>query len=171
MLKIRPSSSKDNQSIGRLIADTYAQFNLSELTVKQRNEMMGPFLHAYSADPAHRDAIVKAIKAPTVLVAELDGKIVGVLRGGRVDSLGRIVVQSLFVSGKVHRKGIGRKLMKHFERKYIKDGVVVFKLLSTLHAVPFYLAMGYRRSTGVRYIRSFDGAGLPAQPMKKTVSG
>ncbi len=29
----------------------------------------------------------------------------------------------------------------------VARGVTVFKLLATMHAVPFYLAMGYRKST------------------------
>ena len=86
-----------------------------------------------------------------------------------MDELGRTVLQSLFVSGKYHHLGIGRKLVERFEKEYIDRGVTVFKLLATLYAVPFYLAMGYRKSTGVRSIYSFDGAGLPSQPMKKVL--
>jgi GNAT superfamily N-acetyltransferase len=140
MLTIRSYQESDAQSVGILIADTYSEFNLAE-----------------------------AIRAPTVLVAEMDGQIVGVLRGGRTDRLGRTVLQSLFVSGKHHRQGIGRKLVERFEQEYIPRGVTVFKLLATLHAVPFYLEMGYRKSTGVRSIHSFEGQGLPSQPMKKVL--
>lgn len=152
-----------------LIADTYSEFNLSELTTKQQETMLGPFLYARSSEPSHQKAIAEAIHAPTVLVAEMSGQIVGVLRGGRTDEMGRTVLQSLFVSGNYHRQGIGRKLVERFEKEYIARGVTVFKLLATLHAVPFYLAMGYRKSTGVRFIHSFEGQGLPSQPMKKVV--
>ena len=38
-------------------------------------------------------------------------------------------------------------------------------------AVPFYLAMGYVRSTGVRSCWSFEGRGLPVQPMRKVLRG
>jgi GNAT superfamily N-acetyltransferase len=152
-----------------LIADTYSEFNLSELTTKQQETMLGPFLYARSSEPSHQKAIAEAIHAPTVLVAEMSGQIVGVLRGGRTDEMGRTVLQSLFVSGNHHRQGIGRKLVERFEKEYIARGVTVFKLLATLHAVPFYLAMGYRKSTGVRFIHSFEGQGLPSQPMKKVV--
>jgi GNAT superfamily N-acetyltransferase len=152
-----------------LIADTYSEFNLSELTTKQQETMLGPFLYACSSEPSHQKAIAEAIQAPTVLVAEMSGQIVGVLRGGRTDEMGRTVLQSLFVSGNHHRQGIGRKLVERFEKEYIARGVTVFKLLATLHAVPFYLAMGYRKSTGVRFIQSFEGQGLPSQPMKKVV--
>lgn len=166
---IRPYQESDAPSVGKLIADTYSQFNLSDFSDAQRDEMLGPFLHARSADAPHRRAIADAIHAPTVLVAEMDGRVVGVLRGGRVDYLGRTVLQSLFVSGDCHRQGVGRQLVERFEQEYLARGVTVFKLLATMEAVPFYLAMGYRKSTGARSIHSFEGRGLTSQPMKKIV--
>jgi hypothetical protein len=36
--------------------------------------------------------------------------------------------------------------------------------------VPFYLAMRYHRSTGVRSMRSFETGGLTYQPMKKSLA-
>lgn len=169
MLTIRPYHQRDAARAGMVIADTYAAFNLNEMAVEQRELMLGPFLHARSAEELHQRAIAAAIRAPTVLVAEEAGNIVGVLRGGRMDELRRTVLQSLFVSGSHHRRGIGRALVKEFEGEYVARGVTVFKLLATMHAVPFYLAHGYRKSTGVRNIRSFDGVGLPSQPMKKVI--
>ena len=171
MLTIRPYQESDAQNVGVLIADTYGTYNLSEFSSSQRDEMLGPFLHARSADASQRQAIADAIHAKTVLVAEMDGVIVGVLRGGRVDALGRTVLQSLFVSGDCHRQGIGRQLVERFEQEYIVRGARVFKLLATMEAVPFYLEMGYRKSTGARSIHSFDGRGLMSQPMKKVMKG
>jgi len=169
MLTIRRYRKSDAHAVGMCIADTYRKFNLSELTSEQQKAMLGPFLYARSKEPSHQQAIADAIRAPSVWVADVDGAIVGVLRGGRVDELGRTVLQSLFVSGKYHRQGIGQALVKKFEHEYIARGVTVFKLLATLHAVPFYLSMGYKKSTGMRSIHSFDGSGLPSQPMKKIV--
>lgn len=169
MLTIRPYRESDAKQVGVLIADTYSEFNLSELTTERQEAMLGPFLYARSSEPSHQGAIAEAIHAPTVLVAELDGQIVGVLRGGRRDKLGRTILQSLFVSGNHHRLGIGRKLVERFEQEYTARGVTIFKLLATVYAVPFYLEMGYRKSTGMRSIHSFEGQGLPSQPMKKVV--
>ena len=111
MLTIRPYQESDAVRIGILIADTYSEFNLSDLTPEQRDLMLGPFLYARSTESSQRESIAEAIHAPTVLVAELDGQVVGILRGGRTDWLGRTVLQSLFVSGSHHRQGIGRKLV------------------------------------------------------------
>jgi GNAT superfamily N-acetyltransferase len=98
-----------------------------------------------------------------VFVAEEGAKIVGVLRG-RKERLG-----SLFVRGDRHRQGIGRKLVEHFERASRTKGVEVIRVAATLYGVPFYLAMGYKRSTGVRSSQSFEGRGLPIQPMRKVL--
>ena len=98
MLIIRTYEESDAQSVGILIADTYSEFNLSNFSMEQRNAMLGPFLYARSSEPSHCENIAKVIRAPTVLVAEMDGQIVGVLRCGRTDELGRTVLQSLFVT-------------------------------------------------------------------------
>jgi GNAT superfamily N-acetyltransferase len=157
----------DAAGVGRLIARTYSAFNLSFATPEQRDGLLGPLRFAESVEPAHRAAIAQAIGAPVVLVAEEKGAVVGVLRGGRVDHEGRAVLQSLFVDAAHQRGGIGRRLVGRFERVCRSRGVTCVKLASTPYAVPFYQAMGYRRSTGVRSMRSFETDGLPCQPMKK----
>ena len=58
---------------------------------------------------------------------------------------------------------------RRFEQEYIAKGVRVFKLSATLYAVPFYLSVGYKRSTGIRSMHSFEEGGLPYQPMKKVM--
>ena len=169
MFTIRRYQKNDTEQIGILIADTYGDFNLNEISPEKRQSMLGPFAFARSSAPEHRKAIAEAIEAPSVWVAEVDGKIVGVLRGGRIDHLGRTVLSSLFVSGTHHRQGIGRALVEHFEQEYIAKGVSIFKLSATLYAVPFYVNVGYKKSTGVRSMHSFEEGGLPYQPMKKVV--
>ena len=169
MLKICKFTESDVKQVGILIADTYGDFNLPEMTPEKRESMLGPFAFARSSAPEHREAIASAIEAPSVWVAEQDGEIVGVLRGGRTDTKGRTVLSSLFVSGKHHRQGIGRALVEQFEAEYEAQGVSVFKLSATLYAIPFYLSVGYKKSTGVRSMSSFDEFGLPYQPMKKVV--
>jgi GNAT superfamily N-acetyltransferase len=170
MITIRTYRDDDAVSVGRLIARTYSAFNLGFATPDQRASLLGPFRFAESTEPAHRAAIAKAIEAPMVLVAEEAGAIVGVLRGGRLDPRGRTVLQSLFVAADHHRRGVGRRLVTRFEQVCLGRNVAVVKLASTLYALPFYQALGYQRSTGVRTGRSFQGSGLPYQPMKKTLA-
>jgi GNAT superfamily N-acetyltransferase len=164
MFKIRKYRESDAISVGILIHDTYSKFNLSFASPDEQKAFLGPFQHARSDDQAHRDKIAQVIRASMVFVAENDGEIVGVLRG-RVDKM-----QSLFVSEACHRQGVGRKLVERFEQECLKQNASVIKLMGTLYATPFYQALGYKKSTGVRSMRTFDGVGLPYQPMKKILS-
>jgi len=160
---IRAYRESDAPSVGRLIADTYATYNLGFLAPEAQGPFLGPFAHADSSDPTHQSAIAQVIRSETVLVAEQDGQIVGVLRG-RKERLA-----SLFVRGDRQRQGIGRKLVEHFEQISRAQGVQVIRVAATLYGIPFYQAMGYKRSTGLRNGWSFEGHGLPNQPMRKVL--
>ena len=154
----------DAPLVGQLIADTYSRFNLTFAPTEERHLFLGPFQHAGSPEPAHQQAIVEAIRASLVFVAEEEGRMVGVLRG-RKDRL-----QSLFVSGDCHRRGIGRRLVERFEQECTRQGASQIKVAATLFAVPFYLSLGYKRTTGVRAGWSFQGRGLQVQPMKTVLA-
>jgi predicted N-acetyltransferase YhbS len=161
--EIRAYRESDAGAVGRIIADTFAKYNLSSVAAEQRALLLGPFLYAQSRDPAHQAAIARAIRSEMVFVAECDGEIVGVLRG-RTTRLG-----SLFVRGDCHRRGIGRRLVERFEQEVAAQGSTVIKVASTLYAVPFYLAVGYKRTTGVRAYHAFGASGMAYQPMKKVL--
>jgi GNAT superfamily N-acetyltransferase len=163
MVTIRPYRESDAECVGRLIADTYSRFNLSFATPEELGRLLGPFLHACSAEPAHREAVAQVIRAPLVFVADEDGEIVGVLRG-RKERLA-----SLFVRGDHHRRGIGRRLAEQFEQECMRQEATVIRVAATLYAIPFYTALGYRKTTGVRNGWSFEGTGLRYQPMKKVL--
>jgi GNAT superfamily N-acetyltransferase len=163
MVTIRPYGESDAECVGRLIADTFSDFNLGFAPPDQRHKYLGPFRHARSRDESHRAAIAAAIRASIVYVAEDGDDIVGVLRG-RSDKL-----QSLFVKTNHQRQGIGRRLVERFERECSWQGSTVIRVQATLYAVPFYTAMGYKRSTGVRSCQIFEGAGFTYQPMRKVL--
>jgi len=163
MITIRFYQESDAQSIGRLIADTYGEFNLSFVPPEVRGPFLGPFRYARSSEKAHQDAIIEVVKAPMVYVAEDDGEVVGVLRG-RKERLA-----SLFVRGDRQRQGIGRRLVERFEQESARQGTRVVRVAATLYGIPFYLALGYKRSTGVRTGWSFEGRGLKVQPMRKVL--
>jgi GNAT superfamily N-acetyltransferase len=161
MITIRASRESDAPGAGRLIADTYGALNLDFASPEEKGRLLGPFRHAYSTDPAHQEAIARAIRASMVFVAEDGDDIVGVLRG-RKDRL-----QSLFVRQDHHRQGIGRRLVERFEQECTRQGGSSVRVAATLYAIPFYRAMGYKRTTGIRPGWSFGGTGLRVQPMKK----
>ena len=158
---IRPYREEDAGPVGVLIAETYCACNLGFATPAQLPALLGPFAQAHSADPAHRAAIAATIRSQWVWVAEVDGEIVGVLRG-REGRLG-----SLFVRQDCQRQGIGRALVARFESTSQGCGVSRVKVAATLEAVGFYEHVGYRKTTGVRLGRSFEGEGLYWQPMAK----
>jgi GNAT superfamily N-acetyltransferase len=163
MINIRNYHESDSKHVGILIADTYGKFNLDFAAPEELGKLLGPFRHAHSTEKVHQDAIAEILKARMILVAEEDGEIVGVLRGKNER------LHSLFVREDHHRRGIGRRLMEKFERECIAQGARKITLAATLYAVPFYQALGYKRSTGVRSGWSFDGTGLKYQPMKKVI--
>jgi len=151
----------DAQPVGVLIADTYRKYNLNFASPEEQEKLLGPFRHAGSSDPTHQEAITRVLRTEMVFVAEDEGQIVGVLRC----KPGRL--QSLFVREDHHRQGIGRQLVERCEQELARRGSQVIRLAATLYAVPFYEAMGYKKSTGIRNGWSFDGSGLKYQPMKK----
>ena len=163
MITIRSYQESDAEQVGRLIADTYDEFNLSFLPPEERGLFLGPFRYARSPEKAHQAALVEVVRSPMAYVAEEDGEIVGILRG-RKERLA-----SLFVRGDRHRQGIGTRLVQRFELDSIQQGTTMLRVAATLYAVPFYLALGYRRSTGVRTGWSFEGRGLKVQPMRKVL--
>ena len=67
------------------------------------------------------------------------------------------------------RLGIGRQLVAQFEEECRQQEVTVIRVAATLYAIPFYAALGYRKTTGVRNGWSFEGRGLRYQPMKKVL--
>jgi GNAT superfamily N-acetyltransferase len=96
---------------------------------------------------------------PIAFVAEDGGTIVGIVMG-TVDELRR-----LFVRRRCQGQGIGQRLMERYERECRRRGSTRFRIVAALSAVPFYVRMGCKRTTGVR-----THHGLPVQPMRKTLA-
>jgi GNAT superfamily N-acetyltransferase len=161
---IRNYTESDAGDVGRLIADTYSEFNLSFASPEDRRLMLGPFCHAHSPDKVHQKAIVEILRSPMFYIAEVEGEIAGILRG-RKERLA-----SLFVRKNFHHQGVGRKLVKHFEAESLREGTSVVRVAATLYAIPFYLKLGYKKSCGLRNGWSFEGHGFPYQPMKKELN-
>jgi len=163
-ISIRPYTEADAVSVGILIAETYAEFNLSFASGEHLNALLGPFAHAHSSEPDHKLAIIQILRSPIMYVATYDGEICGVLRG-RKERLA-----SLFVSKHYHHQGIGRKLVSQFEKENSKLNAAFIRVAATLYAVDFYSRLGYKKTTGVRPAWSFGGRGLWYQPMKKELN-
>ena len=59
MITLRNYTAQDAEKVGRLIADTYAEFNLAFASPEDRARMLGPFRYADSYDENHRRAIAQ----------------------------------------------------------------------------------------------------------------
>ena len=163
-MRIRKYRQADAAAVGRLICETYRKYNLSHANPVEQDRLLGPFRHAFSDDVDHQKAVRMVIQSPVVYVAESDEEIVGVLRGRDH------VIASLFVAGNHHRKGIGRRLVARFEADCRRRDVPRVRVAATIYAVPFYQALGYKKTTGIRPCRSFDGTDLTYQPMVKNLA-
>lgn len=162
-ITIRDYTPQDSVEVGRLIADTYREFNLSFASVEDQELMLGPFRNAWSLDEEHQRAVEEILRSPIMYVAENERGIIGVLRG-RDRRLA-----SLFVHKAYHRQGIARMLVERFEDEMRKRGIPTIGLAATLYAVPFYQRFGYKKSTGVRTGWSFEKYGFQYQPMRKVL--
>jgi len=154
----------DLSAVGRLIADTHSAFHQTFAPTEERTHYWEPFLHARSLETVRQAEIARQIRAEKVYVAEGEAEIVGVLRG-KIERYGRLL--SLYVRSEYQWRDIGRKLVERFEQDCLWEGIRQVRLAAKPYAVPFYLTLGYRRSTGIRTGYSPQGSGLIYQPMKK----
>lgn len=158
---IRRCRESELLAVARLIADTYRDYNLTFAVPEERDQYLGPFRQAYSGDLQQIESLSTRMRAGIILVADDKDEIVGVVRGEKEK------LSSLFVRGDHHRRGIGRSLVEAFEQECASQGSEVIRLTATLFAVPFYVKMGYKKSTGARPWRAYGGEGMIVQPMKK----
>ena len=163
-MRIRNYQDHDAPAVGCLIAENFRKYNLSHADPEEQERLLGPFRHAFSDDPMHREAVRAILRSPMLYVAKDGKEIVGVLRGRKN------VLASLFVHGDHHGKGIGRMLVERFELDSREHGVEWIRVAATIFAVPFYQALDYKKTTGIRRCHSFEGTDLTYQPMKKMLT-
>ena len=149
-MRIRKMQPKDYVESTKLIQRVYKTMNKNEGSKKAVQSYINRF---HPSNPHFH----KFGKIPLKLVAEDNGKIIGILRG--FDN--KIV--SLFVDKKYHKKGVGKKLYNKAE-KVIKKNHKIIKIKSSLYAVPFYKKLGFKNTTGIRSLKKLP---IKFQPMKK----
>lgn len=152
MIKIRKYRPQDAKAAARLISRTYSKFNWTE----GMEEAVRRYIR--NCDPNQNLADIRIrFKCTPIFFVALDGtRVVGIVRG-----IGNRIA-NLFVEGAYHRQGIGTRLEHKFKAFCSRSGFQEIVLRSSLYAIPFYQALGYKKTTG---IRSFHG--LKIQPMKK----
>jgi putative acetyltransferase len=154
-MKIRRARTEDLQGVAAvhrasilgLCAQRYSVVQLSQWTDALRPE-------GYAALLVRRE----------FLVAEQDGELLGF---GVLD-LGESLVNATYVSPKVVRRGVGRRLLEAMETIARQQGVARLQLSSTLNAVPFYQSLGYLQQ-GAGTNRLPTGVELPCIVMAKNL--
>jgi putative acetyltransferase len=99
------------------------------------------------------------------LVAEENGALLGF---GVLD-LNDSLINATYVSPKVTRRGVGRRLVQAMETIARQQGVTRLHLSSTLNAVPFYESLGYLQE-GASSNRLPTGVKLPCVVMTKDLA-
>ena len=154
-ISIRRYRGPDFEGAARLVRGVFAKFVMPDATPRG----VDYWTKYLSLAKANREKLRKSYSRETIAFVALDrGKIIGVVMG-TTDELKRV-----FVRGGYRRKGIGRGLMRRYERECLLQGGRRFRITASLYAVPFYTRMGCRRTTG---IRSFHG--LKVQPMERVL--
>jgi len=103
------------------------------------------------------DATIPAIRAGRVIVAEIDGDVVGVATVGPLD--GALALWKLYVLPQCQSKGVGGRLMRAVIDRAVADGydeVVLSHLAGNKNAAAFYKKFGFE------FVRQEEGgSGMP----------
>jgi len=102
-------------------------------------------LHYYDVKNNSADEIIKGFSfSPIVVAAFVGEKIIGIIRGRKEKII------NLFVDGRYHNKGIGRRLVNKFEIIAGRQGSKFIKINASPYAIGFYQKLGYKKTTGLR---------------------
>lgn len=140
MFKIRKFTKKDTANTALLMVNVYKKFNQGEAT----KEGLQEYVNSVHPDKVPLNKLYTKLNKPIAFVAVDKEKIIGIVRG----TPDRI--NSLFVDGKYQKQGVGKKLVEFFVSASKKSGATFIKVRSSVFAVPFYEAMGFKKTTGLR---------------------
>lgn len=156
MIKIRAFKVADTYSVAEIINKTFKKYNRREGSKKA----VECYVNFYKPKKNNINKLKEIFsKTGIFFVATDSNKVIGIIKG-RSNR-----VTSLFVNGKHHKKGIGKKLMLKFEKTCIKKGSKIIKIRASIYATPFYQKLGYKKTTGIRRFK-----GLKHYSMKKILN-
>ena len=87
---------------------------------------------------------VKACSAAVFLVCEIDGRVVGVVRGNYDGS--RAIVHQLSVHPAYKKQGIGTALVKEIVNRFQRMGAPTVSATVTEESLPFWQKVGFRKT-------------------------
>ncbi|VVB75033.1 Acetyltransferase (GNAT) domain protein [uncultured archaeon] len=152
MVTIRKFRPSDAKACARVIVETFSQFNKNEGTKAAAQN----YIEQYSPKLPQEVLLERFRTTPIFFVAVENGKVIGLARG-RPNK-----ITNLFLLGKHHGAGIGKRLMQRFEGEAKRQKSKFVKARASLYATTFYQGIGFKRTTGKRKFH-----GLTVQPMRK----
>ena len=87
---------------------------------------------------------VKACSVAVFLVCEIDGRVVGVVRGNYDGS--RAIVHQLSVHPAYQRRGVGAALVREIVKKFQQMGAPTVSATVTERSLPFWQKVGFRKT-------------------------
>ena len=157
-MQFRKGNKKDIQGIRKVKVDTFSKFNSSESFKKGA---VSKYLKRFkNKSDSELLASFEINKDSILFVAVKNKKIMGYIKG----TIDRI--ENLFILGKFHNKGIGKKLVNLLEKESIKNRRKEIKVDSSIYAISFYQKLGFKKTTRIKR-NKFD---LKVQPMKKILN-
>ena len=87
---------------------------------------------------------VKACSAAVFLVCEIDGRVVGVVRGNYDGS--RAIIHQLSVHPAYQRQDIGTALVKEIVKRFRQMGAPTVSATVTEESLPFWQKVGFRKT-------------------------
>jgi ribosomal protein S18 acetylase RimI-like enzyme len=125
----------------------------------------GAGAHPTSTDDAPSVAALVARDPDALIVADVDGRMVGTLMATWDGWRGNMY--RLAVLPDVRRRGIARSLVREGERRLRAHGcrrITALVVDDDAHAADFWLATGYVRYPMQRYVRTLDGSEWGDEP-------
>ena len=87
---------------------------------------------------------VKACSAAVFLVCEIDGRVVGVVRGNYDGS--RAIIHQLSVHPAYQRRGLGAALVREIVKNFQRMGAPTVSATVTERSLPFWQKVGFRKT-------------------------
>ncbi len=143
---IRPYRYADESKVISLVEEVY------------RNHIDPDFSHEgrrYWLDDLYDGGLQLSLHHSDILLAEIEGEIVGVFR---LQMHHRVTM--LYVKTSMQRRGIGKMLLEEGIKIAKENGVKKINLISSMYAVPFYHYCGFKRVGQV-----YDEYGIVSQNM------
>lgn len=163
ILNIKPYDGTNFETVSEVLATMMIEHQFKNVNEKTKEKFLGIFNEVGSDDPETIKELERTLAMSDIWIAYEGQVITGIVRGVRDNIL------NLFVKHEYSNQGIGTALVNVFERKCLQEGYPAVRLSSTVEAVTFYEALGYKKTTGVRMARYSGRKGFEYQPMMKAL--